>query len=355
MELGGPKNYEEWRGKSFYKRWQDKEGIPIYTGYFVDDVYGLPLGDWKRKGGSGAYLNLGGQEESDLQITEIPPGASLKPERHLFEEIILVLQGTGATTIRQEGSPARTFEWQPRSLFAMPLNAWHQHFNGSATEPVRLLSYTNLPITLNLYHNDEFVFNNSFDFSDRFKGEDDYFHKPGKKWGSHNLETNFIDDVLRLELALWNEKGFQIQHMRLAMADNVIGCHLHEIQIGTYDQAHRHRPGAHVLILEGKGYELCWIEGQTKMKLDFKPGSIFAPLNAMYHQHFNSGKSKLKQIAFRSRSPKWSAGERELVTGDKMDLIRYEDEDAEVRKIFETELKKEGVRIANFQPTSETE
>ena len=68
----------------------------------------------------------------------------------------------------------------------------------------------------------------------------------------------------------------------------------------------------------------------------------------MYHQHFNWGNSNLKQIAFRSRSPKWGAGERDLVTGDKMDLILYQDEDREVRRIFEHELLKEGIRILDF-------
>ena len=57
-----------------------------------------------------------------------------------------VAAGRGATTIWYEGTPKRTFEWERGSTFAIPLNAWFQHFNASGTEPCRYFALTSQPV-----------------------------------------------------------------------------------------------------------------------------------------------------------------------------------------------------------------
>ena len=47
--------------------------------------------------------------------------------------MILVLDGRGSTTVWNDAGQRITFEWKAGALFAIPLNAWHQHFNGSGT------------------------------------------------------------------------------------------------------------------------------------------------------------------------------------------------------------------------------
>jgi len=47
----------------------------------------------------------------------------------------------------------------------------------------------------------------------------------------------------------------------------------------------------------------------------------------------------------RGHGPKWRYGEQHHILGDKMDLIRYENEDPEIRKQFEKELETKGVKI----------
>lgn len=127
--------------KSIYQRWLEREGLPVIREYYIQDIRKVPLEPWERKGGRGAYLNLiGTGEANDAYICEIPAGKSLKPQRHLFEEMIFIVEGRGAISVWTDKGKKQTFEWQFGSLFSPPLNTWHQHFNGSGSEPVRYLA-----------------------------------------------------------------------------------------------------------------------------------------------------------------------------------------------------------------------
>jgi quercetin dioxygenase-like cupin family protein len=86
-------------------------------------------------------------------VFEIAPGQSTTPQRHLYEEVIYVLEGSGSTQLEFADGTKRSFEWGARSLFAIPLNARHRHFNASGRERALLVSTTNLPMVLNVFHN----------------------------------------------------------------------------------------------------------------------------------------------------------------------------------------------------------
>ncbi|HWH80236.1 MAG TPA: hypothetical protein VNT76_22810, partial [Candidatus Binatus sp.] len=112
---------------SSYKQWVEHEGIPLVESFFVENIATVPLEPWKRTGGLGVRLCLEGTgETNDAYICEIPAGKALEPEKHMYEELIYVISGRGATTIWNDGEPKRTFEWQEGSLFSPPLNSWHQ-------------------------------------------------------------------------------------------------------------------------------------------------------------------------------------------------------------------------------------
>ena len=92
--------------------------------------------------------------------TIVPPGAKTAPQKHMYEEVHYVLSGHGSTTVELPDGSSHTFEWGPKSLFALPLNCSYQHFNGSGQETARLSSTNNLPMVLNLFHQEKFVFDN---------------------------------------------------------------------------------------------------------------------------------------------------------------------------------------------------
>ena len=78
-----------------------------------------------------------------------------------------MLEGHGSTTVESSDGRKHSFEWGPKSLFALPLNARYQHFNVSGRERARLASTNNLCMMLNVFHNEDFVFANSYAFAER--------------------------------------------------------------------------------------------------------------------------------------------------------------------------------------------
>ena len=262
-----------------YEEWKQGEGVPIVTGFYIEDLKDIEVGPWGRKGANGAIINLEGTGGvNDTHVVEIPPGRSTNPERHLYEEMVYVLSGRGATTVWYDDSNKQTFEWGTGAVFAVPINAWAQHHNGSGAESLRFMSVTNLPTMINTFHNDDFIFNNPFVFNDRFTGEDGYFDGSGRMHKKRIWETNFVPDVRSTRLYSWKERGAGGTNVFLELAQNSMGAHISQFPVGTYKKAHRHGPGAHVIILGGVGFSLLWQEGdEERVKADWKPGSLVVP------------------------------------------------------------------------------
>src|SRR5262245_34746560 len=155
-----------------YDLWQASEEIPIVRGHCVEDLTAIPVASWKRAGALGSFINLvGSGRTSGAYVLEIPSRSETRPQRCLFEQLIYVVKGRGATSVWNSGSPKQSFEWQEGSLFAPPLNAWHQHFNAQGTDPARLVALTDAPQMINRFRNVDFIFSNAFEFRDRFNGE----------------------------------------------------------------------------------------------------------------------------------------------------------------------------------------
>ena len=249
-----------------YRQWLESEGLPVIGGDSVPDVMEAPVKPWPRKGGLGAHINLIGSEDTmHAHVCEIPPGKTLLPQRHLYEELIYILDGAGASSVWVEGGKKQSFEWHAGSLFAPPLNAWHQHFNGQSARPVRYLGITAAPTTMNLYHDLDFVFNNDYVFKKRFTGEENFFSSEGKPLaGDENIdnpkiwESNFIPDCRTFPLADDPARGGLQTNAFFELSSGQITAHISEFPEGTYMKAHYHDAGAHLMCLSGQGYELMW-------------------------------------------------------------------------------------------------
>ena len=74
----------------------------------------------------------------------MPPGGALNPEQHIYDEFFLVIEGRGTTEVWREGGKKQVFEWQPGTLFMIPINANYRLVNATGS-PALLLAANNAP------------------------------------------------------------------------------------------------------------------------------------------------------------------------------------------------------------------
>src|SRR5262249_26498650 len=161
--------------------WLKEEGIPVIGGWAVQDLKKVPLSPWPRTGGLGVYVNLtGSEEQTGAYICEVPVGQSLRAEKHMYEELIYIATGAGTCTVWGGGADREKapLEGPGASVFAPPLNTWHQ-FTNTSNVPARFFALTSARVHMNLFHNKEFIFNNKFVFTDRFNSQRNYFNGDG--------------------------------------------------------------------------------------------------------------------------------------------------------------------------------
>jgi len=354
-----------------YEKWIREEGIPIFDGYGIEDVTVLPRKRWQRTGGKGAYVQLRGMEGfTGMYVGEIPAGGVLNVEKHLYEETIYVLHGVGATEVWSGSDEKKKiqFEWQQGSLFAVPLNCRHRMINGSR-EPAIFLAVTSAPLMIDLLHNIPFVFGCDYQFEDRFDGRADYFVPTSNRreqGGFFNWESNFIADARSALVDPSEAKGYGVRITSFDMGGSTLVGHIAEWPVGRYHKAHFHQGGAILLILHSEGYTLMWPQeagvrpyqsghADQVVKVDWREGSVFSPPTGWFHQHFNTGHEKARQLAFRYSGQSgnylfgaWKAINKEGVRTSIREggtLIEYEDEDPQIRKDFEATMKKAAIPI----------
>jgi cupin superfamily acireductone dioxygenase involved in methionine salvage len=338
-----------------YLDWTQSEGIPVVEDFGVD-LNRVETKPWARMGTDGAFVHLKGRGDFlGIFLIDLPPGGKSEPQRHLIEEVIYVLEGHGSTTLKTQDGKTHSFEWGRGSLFALPLNTQYQHFNGSGRERARLSSTNNLPMVLNLFHNEAFVFGNPFSFPERegretfFSGEGEFIPKPP---GRHMWETNFVPDLTKFELVKWEKRGAGGSNIMFVLADGTMHAHCSEMPVGTYKKAHRHGADFHVSCITGKGYSLLWYEGDEDfVRVDWNHGVVFAPPDNMYHQHFNTSPTPARYLAIALGGLRYPmlAEKRAVFTGMDVNVrdggaqIEYEDQDPRIHQIYLEELRKNGV------------
>jgi gentisate 1,2-dioxygenase len=338
-----------------YLEWIKTEGIPIVEDFGID-LLTVEVKSWARLGVLGAYTLLKGRGDFiDTYVLEIPPGGATTPQKHLFEEVVYVLDGRGSTTIEAASGEKHSFEWGPKSLFALPLNARYRHFNTSGQRPARLVAVTNLPLVLNAFHNEAFVFDNPFSFPERL-GEQKFFKGDGEfipmRPGRHMWETNLVPDLSSFKLHRWDARGAGSSNIMFVLADGTMHAHMSEMPVGTYKKAHRHGADFHIFPVTGHGYSLLWYEGERDfVRVDWQHGTVYAPPEMMFHQHFNTSPEPTRYLAVAFGGLRYPFSEDKKKTFMGMDVsvkdggrqIEYEDQDPRIQRIYEEELAKYGL------------
>jgi quercetin dioxygenase-like cupin family protein len=356
-----------------YLDWVAREGLKVTEDYGID-LFKVETGHWPRYDVNAAAVHLKGRGDfANMFLYAIGPGKSTSPQRHLYEEVIYVLEGSGNTQLEFDDGTKRSFEWGAKSLFAIPLNARHRHFNGSGRERALLVSTTDMPLVMNAFHNERFVFDNPFDFSER-AGKQSYYTGEGDlitvRPGNHMWETNYVPDLTQLELKTWGDRGAGGTNIMFVLADGTMHAHISEMPVGTYKKGHRHGPGFHVMCVMGTGYSLLWFDGEKDfLRIDWGHGVVFPPADRQFHQHFNTSASPARYLATGVgglRYPLTFAQRRSLLgasPGEKAavstslkeggDQIEYEDQDPRIHPLWLSEMRRNAAtpRMEKYIPT----
>ncbi len=371
--------YGKWRRPpSAYDTFMDAQGIPIHRGIGVQRVQDLSLAPWKRMGGKGAFIQLFGTEGLwGMYLVEIPPAAALTPEHHLYEEVIFVVEGRGAAEIwLDEGGRRDILEWQPGSLFAIPLNARHRLINAMASGPALLLVGTSAPVVFNLFANTDFIFNCPSVFRDRYDGSEDYFKprlmelEPDPHRGLAMVQTNIIPDAVNVPLPLDNRRSPGFRRLEPYLAKNVFYQWIGQHESGRYSKAHAHESAAVLICLRGKGYTYTWPRelgtrpwetgrAEKVVRQDYEPVGMVsaAPMGGQwFHQHFGIARDPLRLMAWFGPFGRGTGREpgrpgEEVLDKSALHLdeggsaIPYWEEDTHIRREYEAALEREGVDV----------
>jgi hypothetical protein len=338
-----------------YLDWAQGEGIPVHEDFGID-ILAAETARWDRFDAKGAIIHSKGRGDFCATFAlDIPPGGRTSPQRHLFEEVVYVLEGHGSTKVELPDGTQHAFEWGPKSLFSLPLNTRYQHFNASGQTRALLASTHDLPAVLNLFHNIDFVFANDFAFPERvgakshFSGEGDFVSiRPG----SHFWETNYVPDLTNFELRAWEARGAGSSNIAFVLSDGTMHAHMSEIPAGRYKKGHRHGDGMHVFAVTGSGYSLFWYDETEEFRsIPWRHGVMYAPPHLMFHQHFNTSPQPARYLAvgIGSRRYPFTRMRREAVAGTEVNVkeggaqIDYGDQDRRIHAQWLDEMKRTGV------------
>jgi len=247
-------------------------------------------------------------------------------------------------------------------MFAVPLNTKYRHFNGSGRNRALIVATTDMPLIMNVFHNDKFIFNTDFEFTER-SGKSEYYSGEGDlvlvRPGNHMWETNFVPDLEQIELQAWADRGGGSTNIMFVLADGNMHGHISEMPTGTYKKGHRHGAGAHVMCVVGTGFSLLWNDGDKDfMRLDWEHGMVFPPAEKQWHQHFNTSNRPARYLATgvgsirypltaikRRSSGTISADARPAVSLSVKqggDQIEFEDQDPRIHPLWLEEMRKHG-------------
>ncbi len=368
------------RELTHYQRFMAEEGVPVYPGIGFHDVRELELGDWPRMGGRGAFLYLDGLEGiKGMYVLEIPGGAAINAERHLYHEFYLVLEGRGTTETWLTGSERRQItEWQPGSLFYLPPNVNHRLINAT-NERVMIIATTNAPGLWNLLRDRNFIFENDYPFPQHYSEDADFYKFDDTLYATRNNKraqkrTNYYPDVINCELPLDNQRvpGYRRIQPQYRGFENE-GGFISQYPPGRYSRAHYHGAGAVLVCLRGHGYSYNWLRdygttpwadgnGDKVRMIAYKQGGLVAAAPGggnWFHQHFNVSREHFRVINYwggpTSGVQRAGASEEDLAHGGVQvsgnlnireggHSIAYSEEDPYVREYYESELSKEGLK-----------
>ena len=301
-----------WDRRTPYERWVEEDlKLEMHRGFAAGPLGRMKLAPWHDRNIDATFFDFTGAESlAGLYVGEIRPGQSSARVRQIYDEVIYIIAGHGTAVIE---TPKRSFsfEWGPRSLFAIPLNCAYRLHNGSGQEPARFASVNTLPVMMNLFRDPSFLFGTEHDFGridDRADPIDAVLYKPdaGHDRTAVDLyETNFVPDIMSVPRASFAERGHGNKTAYFELCNSALSCHVAEHPGLQFYNPHRHGPSGFVFTLKGKGYSLMWLEGGGIERFDWPEDDIgvIVPPTMWWHGHWGTDPMSI-QLAVKLMSRK---------------------------------------------------
>lgn len=346
---------DRWTFVPRYRRWIEAQGFPVHETYFVDDLRTIEVGPWEEQECNAAVVLLTGQDcQMETRITEIPPGQTMAAVKFSLDDLIYVLSGRGLATIWAERGPKKTFEWQPHSMFVVPRNYSYQLANAQGHLPARVLHYNYLPMTMSIIPEPKFFFDNPAlqPEVDILGGEEHDVYSEAKfiqgasregRSGSGSWVASFFPDLMAWDkLSSMGNRGPGAYSSGLAFPNfTTLRAGLPIMASGTYKKAHAHGSGVVIVIPGGEGMSIMWPMDGEKQVFRWHEGSLFAPPNMWFHQHFNLNSGLAHYLTLHPARNIEPSGRG--IVGSRAS-VEFVDEEPWIRETFEAELAKRGLK-----------
>lgn len=269
-------------------------------GMIARDLKTHPLKPRPKRGNffAARFDELSGNTTLGCHLGEMPGERNIG-HRHVDEALIFTVTGSGHSVLYQADNttswpPQHYVEWQEGSLIAIPVNAYHQHFNAEPNvKPVRQLAIKNVPTLRKVFNSREIIYANPFRFYDRYHDEPDYFTL-SERVGVRQWRANFIKNLRTFPLDPWPERGEGVSATFFDMAGNqTLRPHVTELAAGGRTAPHRHLREELIYVLRGQGYTRIWqgegpAAGDSEVILEWQAGDLFSPPLNTWHEHVNA-------------------------------------------------------------------
>ena len=307
------------------------------------------------------------------------PAARRNPEKHIYDEFFLVIEGRGTTEVWRGDGKKQVFEWQAGTLFMIPVNASYRLVNATGSPALAGRRQQRAAGAFNIFQSHRFIFDNDWDFRERFDMSDDFF-KPKSDLemepvrGRAAIRSNVFPDIVNCRAAARQSAG--------------AGLSPHPADLQRLHSGRRHRrlhlPVPERPLLQGplpRSPARCWSvcaaratrttgrsslgptpwqdgKGDQVRMLEYVPGGLVAAAPGggnWFHQHFGVGTDPLRVINYwGGPHARWGIADEkddDVKAGNLFGIheggrtILYHEEDPFIRDEFRRRLTEDGVEF----------
>lgn len=245
-----------------YEDWAKGEGVPIATGRTID-LMAIETSRWPRFGCRGAIAHVDGRcDFLAVFVHEIAAGEAAAPQRHVYDELCVILSGTGETEIETRDG-VRVVAWGPGTVLGAPTNARYRHRNTGGA-PARIAAFNDLRYLMSLYRSERFVFENPV----ALPATGLALSADGSGAGAGGAAPAIV------------------------LGSGTIGADLITCEPTVLRPARRQMQGAHLLGLGGDGLTRSWREGAAaggEIELRWRHGVLAGLAGMHFHRHASAG------------------------------------------------------------------